>query len=114
MTKARAGRRDEDAERGHQPPHPKNRVRLHFPAHLLGKNQPSFQVEKQGTSHTRIRASAASTTSRFEPCYWATDLNSPVSSSRWTCSSISCSEVSGSSRRSCQARSRRSLRISST
>ena len=41
-------------------------------------------------------------------------VNSPVSSSRSTSSSISCSVVSGSARRSCQARRRRSLRISST
>src|SRR5215204_1459421 len=40
--------------------------------------------------------------------------NSPVSSSRSTSASISYSVVSGSAWRSCQARSRRSLRISST
>ena len=48
------------------------------------------------------------------PPHRRTAGNSPVSRSWLTAWSISCSLVSGSARRNCHARSRRSLRISST
>ena len=47
-------------------------------------------------------------------CAHASERNSPVSSSRSTSSSMSCSEVSGSARLNCHVRNRLSLRISRT
>src|SRR3954451_13954347 len=62
VTRARAGRSDEHAERG-QEAHRVHRVRNHFPAHLLGK-WPSFvQDAEKGTAPWHPRASAGSTTS---------------------------------------------------